>query len=258
MDGSGDLSRSRTASDNGHLQPGPVPLYYQLEQQLRARIDGNEFSAGDLLPTEDRICDQYGVSRITVRRALDALQKQGLIERRRGAGSFVTGKRKGIDSHLTGSLNEFLAAAVSLRNSLLSLTREKPTRDVRHALRLDADEDAVLLKSVGSLDAQGPVAYLEIWFPLDIGSDIQREDVEGQLPIVRSVERKRGLRLARAEQIIEPDRAGKVAARHLGIDCDSPILRVRRVYYAAPDRPVEVAYVRYHPERYRYAIDFIG
>jgi GntR family transcriptional regulator len=245
-----------SAGDRAQLEPGAVPLYYQLEQQLRARIDAREFGPGDCLPTEDRICEHYGVSRITVRRALDALQQQGLIERRRGVGSFVADRPGGINSHLTGSLHEFLASAATLRTRSLSLEEAAPPADVRHSLALENDDRAFLLRSVGSLDDQGPVAYLEIWFPHDIGNSINAADVEGRLPVIRFVEQRHGLRLTRAEQLIEPDRAGEAAARYLKVDSDTPILRVKRVYYAYPDRPIEVAYVRYHPERYRYAIDF--
>jgi len=72
------------------LRPGsPLPLYYQLEQDLRARIRANEFSDGAPIPTEQRLCESYGVSRITVRRALDALMAGGLIARRQGVGTFV-------------------------------------------------------------------------------------------------------------------------------------------------------------------------
>src|SRR5438876_2061473 len=78
------------------LQDGPVPLYHQLEQDLLERIRTGEFGPGDALPTEGGICAQYGVSRITVRRALDALIAQGLIIRRRGVGSFVAQRREAV------------------------------------------------------------------------------------------------------------------------------------------------------------------
>lgn len=238
------------------LEPGPVPLYYQLEQQLRARIDAQEFAPGDCLPSEDQICELYGVSRITVRRALEALQQQGLIERRRGVGSFVADRGSGMNSRLSGSLNEFLSSAAALRTSCLSLKPELPPAEVRDLLELQPGDMAIHLRSVGSLDAAGPVAYLEIWFPPDIGDTLRPEEIDGALPVVRLVETKKQLRLTRAEQVIEPDRAGAEAARYLGVDAGEPILKVRRVYYAHPDRPIEVAYVRYHPQRYRYAVDY--
>src|SRR5712672_3399133 len=93
------------------LDAGPLPLYHQLEEDLRARIHGGEFQSGAALPTEEQLCEHYGISRITERRALDALIAQGLIVRRRGVGSFVAEARPGVRSvRLAGSLDEFLAA----------------------------------------------------------------------------------------------------------------------------------------------------
>jgi DNA-binding transcriptional regulator YhcF (GntR family) len=93
------------------LVSGPIPLYFQLEQILRSRIAGGEFKAEAALPSEDQICSQYGISRITVRRALAALNAQGLITRRRGVGSFLAAQQRGVQPRLTGSLSEFLATA---------------------------------------------------------------------------------------------------------------------------------------------------
>lgn len=237
------------------LEPGPIPLYYQLEQELRGRIEANEFQPGGAFLTEDQICEQYGVSRITVRRALEALRQQHVIVRRRGVGSFVASHSEGINSRLTGSLNEFLASATALRTSCLSLGPAKPPAEVAKVFGLARGEPAVLLKTVGALD-QGPVAYLEIWFPQELGGALTPEEIDGNVPIVRLLERKLQLRLSGAEQVVEPDHAGKEAARHLGVEASTPILRVKRIYYAHPHRPIEVAYVRYHPQRYRYAVDF--
>ena len=238
------------------LQHGPVPLYYQLEQRLRARILADEFAPGAPLPTEDQICKEYKVSRITVRRALDGLQRQGLIETRRGLGSFVREKSPGINSQLTGSLDEFLARAGSLHTTSIDLAEAQPPSKVRAQLNLDATERATLLRTIGLLDDM-PVAYLEIWLPIEIGSQLRREELDGSMPVVRTVERVSNTRITRAEQTIEPDHAGKEAARHLHIDPRTPILHVQRTYFAG-DRPIELANVRYHPDRYRYAIELKG
>ena len=250
------LSNGAATLAGERLEQGPVPLYYQLEQRLRARITSDEFLPGTALPTEDQICAEYSVSRITVRRALAALAQQGLIDRRRGVGSFVAEKLRGINSHLTGSLNEFLAMAGSLNTRCLSLGRADPPIQVRNRLGLEPGEHAVLLRTVGSLE-DGPVAYLEIWFPPSIGDKLTAQDLDGDLPVVRQVEQAANVRITRAEQKIEPDCAGVVAAEYLEISEDTPILNVQRVYFAG-DRPIELANVRYHPNRYRYAIEFKG
>ncbi len=238
------------------LDPGPLPLYHQLEEDLRARIHAKEFVGGDALPTEEQMCEQYGVSRITVRRALDSLIAQGLIVRRRGVGSFVSTPKTGVQSvRLSGSLDEFLAAAGLLQTDVLSLSKVVAPPQVADFLMLDRGERVVQLEGVCRLK-EAPVGYLRIYFPLAVGQLLKRKDIDSSSPVVRIIERKLNTRVARAEQVIEPDRAGEFAARHLGIDPDAPILRVTRVYYTAADQPIEVALMRYHPERYRYSIDY--
>ncbi len=236
------------------LEQGPIPLYYQLEQRLRARISQSEFLPGAALPTEDQICEEYKVSRITVRRALDGLQRLGMIERRRGVGSFVTEKPQGIDSHLTGSLSEFLAQAGTLRTECISLGEDAPDAGVCELLGLAQGESAILLRTLGTKDG-APVGYLEIWFPVAIGQLLDRDKLSGNQPIVRIVEEVSSVRITRAAQTIVPDVAGSDAAKHLQIAENAPILSVQRVYYAG-EQPIEVANVRYHPNRYRYAIEF--
>ncbi len=67
-------------------------LYKKTMQELRGRIDSDEFSIGDTLPTEKELMEQYSVSRITIRKAIDELVKLGLVEKRQGAGSTIIGK----------------------------------------------------------------------------------------------------------------------------------------------------------------------
>jgi GntR family transcriptional regulator len=238
------------------LHDGPVPLYHQLEQDLAARITAGEFGPGDPLPTEEGICEQYGVSRITVRRALDALITQGFIVRRRGVGSFVAERREGVRSvRLSGSLDDFLARAGSLENNVLSVERVQPSDEVREALELGEGEEVVRLELISSLSA-GPVIYLEVFIPTALGGSLSREDITPGLPVIRILERKLNTRVVRAHQLIQSDLAGETAARHLGVAPDTPLLRIRRVYYSAGDRPIEAAILRHHPERYQYEIEF--
>jgi GntR family transcriptional regulator len=208
------------------------------------------------LPTEERLCEDYGVSRITVRRALDDLTVQGLIIRRRGVGRFVAKPPDGVRSvRLVGSLDEFLASAGALDTRFLSLDAVDPPAKAVEALKLTAGERAVRLELTNQLEGH-PVGYLEIFFPIWAGQVVTRQDIQPHVPIIRMVERKLNLRVNRAEQVIEADVAGDIAARHLGLRPKDPILRVTRIYYAMDERPVEAVFVRYHPDHYRYAINF--
>ena len=70
-----------------------VPLYEQIESDIREKIRTKIYAAGEQIPTEMELCKMYGVSRITVRRALDDLIVEGLLERRHGKGTFVALRR---------------------------------------------------------------------------------------------------------------------------------------------------------------------
>jgi GntR family transcriptional regulator len=236
---------------------GPIPLYFQLERALQARIAAGEFGAGDALPTEDQICSQYGISRITVRRALEALHAQGAITRRRGVGSFVAPQYHGVQPRLTGSLNEFLVTAAQLRVSALSFTQTEAPAEAADQLQLASGALSWRAETLGTLNEDGPVAYLEMWFPPDVGALLAEGGLGQGQPVIRIVEKTLGVKITRAEQVVEAGYAGK-AAPHLGIGAETPILRVRRVYSTEAGRPVELAYVCYHPDRYKYAVTFMG
>lgn len=246
--GAGGVQRVR-------LESGPIPLYHQVEQHLLGRLRGGDFAPGTLLPTEEQLCAAYGVSRITVRKALESLTQQGAITRRRGIGSFAAERAHGVHSvRLSGSLDEFLQSAVQLRSRVLSMEACAADDEVASALAL-APLDPVTRLELVTAGADGPLAHLVIYFPEAVGRLLSIEDVSGDVPVVRMVERKLSRSVVRAEQLIQPDIAGAETAAHLGVARGTPILRVRRTYYAVSGQPVEIAFVHYHPERYRYAVE---
>lgn len=241
------------------LSPGPIPLYHQLEQELRARIQAQEFKPGEALPTEERICAQYGVSRITVRRALEALIAEGLITKRRGVGTFVTApSAAGVRSvRLSGSLDEFLASAGALATQVLSMQEIQAPEEAIRGLRLTPGEVCTRLELLSFLEG-APLGYHHLYLPLAIGRKISPVDVGQALPVIRMVENKQGARVVRAEQFLEADVAGPVAAKYLDLEETTPVLKVTRIYYDMSGSPMEMIVARNHPERYRYSIDFVA
>lgn len=100
-----------------------------------------------------------------------------------------------------------------------------------------------------------PFAHSHFYFPEWVGSLIQKADAKVGLPILRIVEQKISQRVVRAEQSVQPILASTLTAKHLGIKAKTPMLEVVRTYFVASGRPVEVAVIRYHPERYKYSIE---
>ncbi len=247
-----------TVREQTSLSGGPIPLYHQLEQELRARIAAGEFKAGEALPTEERICLQYGVSRITVRRALDALIAEGLITKRRGVGSFVTPSAHGVRSvRLSGSLDEFLASAGTLATKVLSMQETDAPEEAEQGLRLEPGSRCTRLELLSYLEG-APLGHHDLFLPLAVGRRVKPADVGQRLPVIRMVEDKLGVRVVRAEQFLEADVAGPAAAEHLGLQETTPVLKVTRIYYDTTGAPVEMIVARNHPERYRFSIDFVA
>lgn len=239
------------------LVPGPVPLYYQLQNDLARRIRSGEFQPATALPTEEQLCAQYGVSRITVRRALDRLTADRLIERRRGVGTFVAEAHVPVTVHLVGSLDDVISSARDLSHKVISKAAVEPDAFVAGALRVPPDSRVIRLETV-HYSGGDPFAHVEFFFPESVGSLLDPADMIGDRPILRVVEDQLGQGISRAVQTVEPGLAGANAAQHLGINARTPALLIRRVYYTAVDVPVEVAVARYHPERYHYTVQLFA
>lgn len=237
------------------LEVGPIPLYHQLEEDLKARIAKGEFVAGAMLPTEEQIGHTYGVSRITVRRALESLEAKGLIRRRRGVGSFVSEPSSDIHAvRLSGSLDAFLMTASELEPELVSLDEREPPAEILESFGLPAGARLLRLELI-SRTREGPTAHSEFFFTPALNGLFTVDDIVGGEPIVRIVERKLGVRVGRATQIIEPDKATGRTVKFLDIEEGTPVLGAQRKYYTSTGELVEIARQRYHPTRYRYEVD---
>ncbi|HEU5192900.1 MAG TPA: GntR family transcriptional regulator [Methylomirabilota bacterium] len=238
------------------LEPGPPSLYFQLHQHLVERIRAGEFGPSVPLPTEMELCEQYGVSRITVRRALDALADERLISRRRGVRTFVV--EPPVKSvALTGSLDDALSYSGNLSLKLLSTEEVRPSPVVAQALRLDAGESVRRLEAIAA-SAGEPFAYAEYYLPRAVSALFDPTDLQARVPVLRAIEQKLGRRITSASQTVEPVIADRAVADYLGMKPRAPLLKVVRTYFTAEDTPVKTDVVRYHPERYRYTVQLFS
>jgi GntR family transcriptional regulator len=238
------------------LAPGPVSLYFQLHQHLVDRIRAGEFGPGTPLPTEMELCAQYGVSRITVRRALDALAAEGLLSRHRGVRTFVV--EPPVKSlALTGSLDEALSYTGNLSLKLLSTDEVRPSPLVAQALGLGAGERVRRLEAVAFSEGE-PFAHAEYFLPAAVSALFAPADLQAHVPLLRTIEKKLGRRITRADQTVEPVIADRAVAGYLGMKPRAPLLKVVRTYFTEQGAPVKTDVVRYNPERYRYTVQLFA
>lgn len=230
---------------------GTAPLYAQIRDALRAKIQAAEFGPGGLFPTEAELQRVFQVSRSTVRQALTALVAEGHLVRSRGKGTFVVQRR--IDEPLPKLLSftqeiRRRGAVPSVRDVKTSWVR--PLRAVHEALRLNSEDRVLRVERVRCAD-DSPVAVTVSLLPRWVGLS-GREDFTGSL--YELLQARGGLKFGKAFQYIEAERATPALARALEIPRGSPLLVLRRTLFADDGRPIEYVEGFYRADRYRYSI----
>jgi GntR family transcriptional regulator len=219
-----------------------IPLYYQLENILREKIMSGAFAAGSRMPTESELIRIYGVGRITVRQALAALTKEGLIERKRRRGTFVTERkssrrpfRERID--LTGSLDEIIAAEAGATFKVIEMNRIEADPQEAELFGLGTGEPLYRVKRLGLRDDKPRNLRLD-YLPAEIGENLTPEELSvGSL--LQTLETRFGLKLKSATQRITAALADPYIAKLLDVRVGSPMLSIERAVYAGRDTPVE-------------------
>src|SRR6202521_2423927 len=143
--------------------PDPTPLYAVLETQLAAGIAGGEFPLGSQLPTEDKLIQRFAVSRTTVRKAIQNLSDRGLIEIRRGTGTFVAQPRITQElTELTGFVEDMQVLGRHATARVLDKKVVPASEAVARQLALPLGTDVVQILRVRLADG-GPLSFAETY-----------------------------------------------------------------------------------------------
>lgn len=228
-----------------------LPLYRQVSDDLVRCIAERGMRPGDPLPTEAQLCHAYGVSRITIRKALDELVARHLVTRRRGSGTFVSdAERMAKSVVLTGYIDDVLMLN---RMTVLDERWAPPPHHVAEFAGIAEAQPFKRITGVNHITEGEPVVHIAFWFPPEIATRVAAADVAGPLPTIRHIERSHGLRMSHAGQVIDPIAAPRAIADALGITRGAPVLRALRCYRDANDRVIELFEAHYHPTRYRFS-----
>lgn len=233
-----------------------IPLYYQLENILREKINSGEYRAGDTFPTEEQLVQSYKVSRITVRQALAALQRDGLIHRRRGKGSFVAESQMPLEPmKLTGMIEDIIAMGIQTKTRIISFEFIHPPRRIMESLRLNEDAKVLRIERVRLIKGL-PVSHTVGYVPPDFGGKIGIRDLTIH-PLLNVLERKCKLKIGRGFQNIEATVADSRVAPLLDVMVGSPLLKIERTVFDTKGKPVEHIIILYRCDRYHYSVELV-
>jgi GntR family transcriptional regulator len=219
--------------------------YQEIADELRRRVLAAP--AGSVLPSEAEMSDEFGASRVTIRRSLELLREEGLVAARQGFGWFVAaepvrqslGSLATIESHVEG------VGKLSERKIEQFAFEEAPD----HVARVLGTPQVLRVKRVNLADGE-PFAVVTVWCPADLGAHLSRRDVERR-PFYELLD----VDLHGATQTIAADLVDGPDATLLGVPSGSPVLRCRRVTTDRSGQPVLVSEHVFPAHRTEFVVD---
>jgi GntR family transcriptional regulator len=203
----------------------PLPLYQQLAELLSRQIGSGALSPGARLPSEPELAERHGIGRPTVRQATELLVQRGLIERRRGSGTFVRSAPTRVDLFsLGGTLQSFREGGVALSSQLIGKASERLVqRDPDNPF---SERRALTLTRVSSIGPK-PVLLEQLYFELALFPGLESVALEGA-SLSRVVEERYYLKATHAEQSFRVAAAPEDIASALALKAGTPTLLVKR------------------------------
>ena len=216
------------------------PMYQQIVESLARRIRAGELAVGEQLPPERKLCDDLGVSRMTVRQALASLQDQGLIECRPGVGNFVSKPRveQPVDV-LVGFFDNMKHKGLEPSSRLLALEVYLAERSVAEPLHLTIGESVWFLHRLRLANAV-PMVIERSYFPKLYCPHLEEHDLEKR-SVYAILAEHYDIAVQYAEQSLHATVARPHEAKLLDVNVGAPLILVERVGYDQKDRPVEYA-----------------
>jgi GntR family transcriptional regulator len=227
-----------------------VPMYAQIQTQLRGMIHAGQLKPGDTLPSEEELSRVYGISRMTARQALQALKAQGLAARHKGLGTFVTQPKVEKDiAHLSGFSAEMQALGMEPSSRLLHAETAESSESEAASLCIKPGAPVFKLRRLRFADGS-PLAIEESTLSLDRFPGIEKLDFVSS-SLYTTLRERYGVRFALADEILEAQAAGRTEAQLLDLPLRSCLLVISRVLWDAAGSPVELARSWYRGDRYR-------
>lgn len=226
-------------------------LYTRVEETLAAEISRGEYSPGDQLPTEDALLERFQVSRITVRRAIQNLANRGMLEIRRGVGTFVLAPRIEAElTKLTGFVEDMRSVGRKATARVLSQMVVNASAHVAERLQLTKGTRVMQIKRVRLADGI-PVSLDETYLPLSLGKQIVRNDLRLH-PIFTLLEEEYGVPLIEANYQLEAVVATQSVAKALEVKVGSPIFQIERTSLTTDSQPIDYEVLSYRGDMVRF------
>ncbi len=233
-----------------------LPMYYQIKQSVKNSIISGEYRPGDKILSENELADQFNVSRLTARQAIQQLMQEGFLVCKRGVGTFVTQNKDLINSfnlEFSGFMDDLFYQVSKSSTKSVEINRMVAPGPIREKLRLTGtDPEIVQVKRIRFKEEKS-FAYTVNYMTLETGLKLTEEALLKR-PLLQIMEQDLGVHFSEAFQTIEATFADHELAEKLEIPSGSPILYVERIMYGQKQKPIEVVQSSYRGDVYKYIV----
>lgn len=225
----------------------PTPLYLRVASTLRERIGGT-WPVGFRLPAEHALAAEFHVTIGTIRRAVGILEAEGLLARYQGKGTDVLEAPRGVDQHLTGSMQDLLSFKPEVTVKVLQRKTLVPSLDIQRILRLSEGEKRVHLQRIASFNGS-PIALTDSYVPTEYDDMLTDTDLNNRT-LISLLWTKCRVGFSRAEQSVSARIAAPATARALKVPIASPLIVLARTDFDSREQPILFTTCQYRADRY--------
>lgn len=232
---------------------GPIPLYFQIAQRIEKAILNGELPAGSRLENEVSLGERLGLSRPTVRRAIQDLVDKGLLVRRRGIGTQVVHGQVTRGVELTSLYEDLSRSGQKPSTKILEYKITKADSKMAEKLGIELGSDVIYMRRLRAADNVA-VSIMENWLPAEF-FDITEADLNehGLYQILRA----RGVTIRVAKQKIGARKASTQESTDLGIEKNASLLTMDRTAYDNSGRAIEFGHHCYRPDLYSFEVTLV-
>jgi DNA-binding GntR family transcriptional regulator len=231
----------------------PVPLYFQVAEQLERAINEGSLGAGDRIANEIAMAKDLGLSRPTMRQAIQVLVDKGLLVRKRGVGTQVVQGVVHRPLELTSLYDDLTKAGQRPRTDVLRLELVACSEEVSAELRQPSGQPVWYVERLRFAGPE-PLAHMQNYLPADL-VDLSAIDL-AQVGLYEAL-RRAGVVMRVARQRISARRAAPPEARLLGEKRGAPLLTMQRTVYDDAGKAVEYGVHAYRPDRYSFDLTLV-
>lgn len=232
----------------------PIPLYFQLQEILRDKLENGQWKPGEHLPSEEELCTEFNVSRVTVRNALSRLSMEGLIERSAGKGTIVAKPkvREMILATLTGSYASVIEGASRVITQVVESEVIEPLEHIRKVLKLNNKEKVNKLLRIRTVDDVA-LFWTRAFVPNRLCPDFLKSDFENR-SFFEILENDFKLIPDRSVRTIETELATSRDIDYLGMKAGTPLTVVTSICYMKDGTPLEYSRSHFRGDRTKYLV----